>query len=98
MMNPIKTGLLAATFVAGITGMAHAAPLGGFSDTGSAIKTEASKNIDNVHLRCYRHRGHLHCSRHHAHHWDHWRRPHLGFYWGAPRRHHFSWYSSRRWH
>lgn len=97
-MNALKTGLLAAAFAAGITGIAHAAPLGGVGDTGTAIKTEASKNIDNVHLRCYRYRGHLHCSRNHAHAWNQrWvSRPHVGLYWNAPR-HHRSWYSYRRW-
>lgn len=92
-MKRLKTGLLAATLVAGITGIAQAAPLGSIGDTGTAIRTEASKNIDNVHLRCWRHRGHLHCSRHHAHHWE---RSHLGFYWGPPRRY-GHWYSWRRW-
>lgn len=95
-MKRLKTSLLAATLVAGLTGIAHAAPLGGIGETGAAIKTEAAKNVENVHLRCYRHRGHLHCSRHHAHHWDSWRRPHVGLYWNAPR-HHRSWYSWRRW-
>lgn len=95
-MKRLKTGLLAATLVAGLTGIAHAAPLGGIGDTGAAIKTEASPNVENVHLRCYRHRGHVHCSRNHAHHWDRWRRPHVGLYWGAPR-HYGHWYNWRRW-
>jgi hypothetical protein len=86
-MTMIRTGLLAATVVAGITGIAQAAPLGAIGDAGTAIKAEAASNTESVHLQCWRHRGHLHCSRRHAHH----------FYWDTPRRH-LGWYSWRRWH
>lgn len=87
-MKAVRTGLLAATLVAGVAGMASAAPLGGIGDTGMAIKTEAGKNIDNVTWTCWWHRGHKHCGL--------LRPRHLGFYYGPPR-HYRSWYSWRRW-
>lgn len=79
---------MAAAIVAGLSGVAHAAPLGGLGDTGAAIKTEAGSAIDNVRWVCWWHRGHRHCG---------WTRPrHLGFY-AIPPRHYRSWYSWRRW-
>lgn len=88
-MTVIRTSLLAAAFCAGLAGVAAAAPLGGVGDTGASIKSEATKNIDNVRWSCWWHRGHKHCG---------WVRPQIyGYYWAPPRPRFWAWYGHRRW-